>query len=185
MATQLQFDCVAAADADGGIGKHNDLPWPRLDGDLRFLRRITSEAPEDQQNAVIMGRRTWESVPTGAQPLPGRLNLVVSRAAPALPDGVLAAGSLDQALQLARARPEVAGLFVLGGAQIFQQAFAHPGCRHIYLTRLATRFDCDAFLPPLPAGAVLAEVLAHHREQGIDYEIQRWSVAGAGNGASG
>jgi dihydrofolate reductase len=70
----------------------------------------------------------------------------------------------------------VDGLFVIGGAQIFRQAFAHPGCRHIYLTRLAARFDCDVFLPPLPAGAVLAEVLARHREQGIDSEIQRWNV---------
>lgn len=182
MTEGTDFDCVAAADADGGIGKDNDLPWPRLSEDLRFLRRITTQAPEGKRNAVIMGRLTWESVPSGRQPLPDRLNVVVSRGTLALPAGMLAATSLPQALQLARARPEVAGLFVIGGAQIFRQAFADPGCRHIYLTRLAARFDCDAFLPPLPAGAVLAEVLARHREQGIDYEIQRWSVRATGSG---
>jgi len=181
------FDCVAAADAAGGIGKDNDLPWPKLSEDLRFLRRITTEAPPGRMNAVIMGRRTWDSVPSGRQPLRDRLNVVVSRSPLALPAGMLAATSLQQALELARARPEVASLFVIGGAQIFHQAFAHPACRHIYVTRLAARFECDAFLPPLPAGAVLAEVLAHHREQGIDYEIQRWTVAhtivpGAGSG---
>lgn len=168
------FDCVAAADAAGGIGKDNDLPWPKLSEDLRFLRRITTEAPPGRINAVIMGRRTWDSV--HSQPLRDRLNVVVSRSPLALPAGMLAATSLQQALALARARPEVAGLFVIGGAQIFHQAFAHPACRHVYVTRLAARFQCDAFLPPLPAGAVLAEVLARHREHGIDYEIQRWTV---------
>jgi dihydrofolate reductase len=188
MAAPIRFDCVVAADAAGGIGKANDLPWPRLSEDLRFLRRITSEAPPGKRNAVVMGRLTWESVPSGRQPLRDRLNVVVSRAPLALPVGMLAATSLPQALELARAAPDVDGLFVIGGAQIFRQAFAHPGCRHIYLTRLAASFDCDTFLPPLPAGAVLAEVLARHREQGIDYEIQRWnvtanvSVPGSGSG---
>ena len=177
MAEPIWFDCVAAVDAAGGIGKDNDLPWPKLTEDLRFLRRITSTAAPGKHNAVIMGRLTWESVPSNRQPLPGRLNVVVSRSAPALPAGMLAATSLSGALELARARPEVDGLFVIGGAQIFGQAFAHPGCRHIYITRLAARFDCDAYLPPLPAGAMLSDVLARHREQGIDYEIQRWTVA--------
>jgi dihydrofolate reductase len=178
----IAFDCVTAADAGGGIGKNNDLPWPRLREDLRFLRRITSEAPAGKRNAVIMGRVTWESVPSGRQPLPDRLNVVVSRGAPALPAGVLAAPSLPQALELARARADIGGLFVIGGAQIFRQAFALPGCRFIYLTRIAARFDCDAFLPPLPAGAVLAEVLARHREHGIDFEIQRWELPRDGSG---
>jgi dihydrofolate reductase len=172
------FDCVAAADAAGGIGKDNDLPWPRLDEDLRFLRRITSEAPPGQSNAVIMGRLTWESVPQAKQPLPGRLNMVVSRRPLALPEGVLAARSLDDALALATTQDQVAGCFVIGGAQLFQAAFAHPGWRNIYLTRIGATFDCDAFLPPLPPGAVLAEVLGRHRQHGIEFEIQRWARPG-------
>jgi dihydrofolate reductase len=185
MAGAIQFDCVAAADAAGGIGKHNDLPWPRLSEDLRFLRRITTEAAPGKLNAVIMGRLTWESVPSGRQPLPGRLNVVVSRSALALPSGMLGARSLEQALVQARARPEVDGLFVIGGAQIFRQAFSDPGCRHIYITRIAARFDCDTFLPPLPAGAVLSEVLSRHREHGIDYEIQRWTSTASTPAGSG
>jgi dihydrofolate reductase len=165
------FDCVVAADAAGGIGKNNDLPWPRLREDLRFLRRITCDAPEGRRNAVIMGRKTWESVPSKMQPLPGRLNVVISRQELALPEGVLVAPSLDAALAAAH---EAAGLFVIGGAQIFTQAFDHPGCRSVYLTRIAATFDCDAFLPPLEPRFVLAEVLARHREHDIDFEIQRW-----------
>ena len=173
----IRFDCVAAADAAGGIGKDNDLPWPKLSEDLRFLRRITSEAPPGKHNAVIMGRLTWESVPSERQPLPDRLNVVVSRSPLALPAGMLAATSLAAG---AGAGPRSPG----GRRPVRDRRRADlppgvrpPGCRHIYITRLAARFECDAFLPPLPAGAVLAEVLARHREQGIDYEIQRWTVA--------
>src|SRR5436190_24259238 len=92
------FDCVAAADAAGGIGKDNDLPWPHMSGDLAFLRRITTDAPPGMQNAVIMGRLTWESVPSRQQPLPERTNIVVSRRPLALPAGVRLAASLDEAL---------------------------------------------------------------------------------------
>ena len=165
------FDCVVAADAGGGIGRDNDLPWPRLREDLRFLRRMTTEAPDGGRNAVIMGRRTWESVPGKAQPLPERLNVVVSRQGLALPEGVVLAGSLEAGLDAGRG---CAGRFVIGGAQIFEQAFRHPACRHVYLTRIAATFPCDAFLPPLAPRFVLTEVLAHHREHDIDYEIQRW-----------
>jgi dihydrofolate reductase len=176
MTQDSTFDCVVAADEAGGIGKNNDLPWPRLREDLRFLRRITSTAPVHRHNAVIMGRVTWESVPSNQQPLPGRLNVVVSRRALALPGPVILARSLDDALALARARPEVDGLFVIGGAQIFRQAFADPRCRSVYLTRIAAIFDCDAFLPPLEPRFALAEVLARHREHDVDFEIQRWAA---------
>jgi dihydrofolate reductase len=170
----LAFDCVTAADEAGGIGKDNDLPWPRLPEDLAFLRRITSTAPPGRRNAVIVGRRTWESVPSGKQPLPDRLNVVVSRRELALPAGVLLAHGLEEALALARASAGVAGLFVLGGAQIFAAAFEHPACRAVYLTRIAGRFDCDTFLPPLAPRFALAEVLARHRAGDLAYEIQRW-----------
>jgi dihydrofolate reductase len=118
-----------------------------------------------------MGRRTWESIPSKMQPLPGRLNVVISRQALALPDGVLVAPSLDAAIAAAH---EAAALFVIGGAQIYTQAFDHPACRAIYLTRIAATFDCDTFLPPLEPRFVLAEVLAHHREHDIDFQMQRW-----------
>jgi dihydrofolate reductase len=176
------FDCVVAADAAGGIGKDNDLPWPRLREDLRFLRRTTSEAPEGRRNAVVMGRRTWESVPGKAQPLRGRLNVVVSRRALELPDGVLPAASLDEALAAA-VRAGTAATFVIGGAQIFEQAFAHPACRFVFLTRIAATFACDAFLPPLEPRFALVEVIARHHEHEIAFEIQRWSRPQGSGGA--
>jgi dihydrofolate reductase len=168
------FDCVAAADAAGGIGKDNDLPWPPLLEDLRFLRRITSQARPGQHNAVIMGRRTWESVPSNRQPLAGRLSVVISRQELVLPAGVVLAHSLAEALARAGEHPDIDRRFVIGGAQIFQLALADPSCRSVYLTRIQATFPCDTFLPSLEPRFTLAEVLARHREHHIDYEIQRW-----------
>ncbi len=175
------FDCVVAADASWGIGRADELPWPRLREDLRFLRRITSDAPAGQRNAVIMGRKTFASIPPKMSPLPGRLNVSVSRGPQALADGVLAATSLDDALDQAAARAEIAGLFVLGGGEIYRLAFAHPRCRHVYLTRVDGTFACDTFIAPLAPGFVLDEVLAEHHDETSDlrYRMERWTRATA------
>jgi dihydrofolate reductase len=163
------------------MGKDGDLPWPRLGADLRFFRDTTSrtQAP-GRRNAVIMGRRTWESVPQGRRPLPDRLNIVVTRGEGALPPGIARARSLDGALGIAAARPDVEAAFVIGGAELLRAAFAHPACQVIFLTRIDATFPCDVFLPPLPAHFRLTATLARHREHGVAYEIQRWAPSDPG-----
>ena len=73
---------VVAATRDGGIGRKGVLPW-KLRGDLAFFRKLTTSVPEGCEgvvvNAVLMGRKTWESIPDRLRPLPGRLNVVLSR----------------------------------------------------------------------------------------------------------
>ncbi len=173
------FSCVVAADLDDGIGKDNDLPWPRLSTDLRTFKRITSAAAPGHENALVMGRLTWESIPPALRPLPGRRNVVVSRGLAALPDGVWLARSLDAALAQCAAAPTIDKVFVIGGGQIYAQAFAHPACDEIVLTRLQARFACDTFIPPVPTGFALAELLAAEvHEAGISYAIERWRRAG-------
>ena len=74
------FSLVVAATQKGGIGLKNDLPWPKLKGDMSFFRDLTSTCDdENKMNAVILGRKTWESIPTKFRPLPGRINIVLSR----------------------------------------------------------------------------------------------------------
>lgn len=174
------FACVVAADLDDGIGKDNDLPWPRLPTDLRTFKRITSAAAPGRENALVMGRLTWESIPPALRPLPGRRNVVISRGLAALPDGVWLARSLDAALAQCAEAPTIDQVFVIGGGQIYAQAFAHPACAEIVLTRLQARFACDTFIPSVPAGFALAEVIAAEvHEAGITYAIERWRRAGA------
>ena len=171
------FDCVVAADRENGIGQGGDLPWPKLKADLRFLRETTSAAAPGQRNAVIMGRKTWDSVPARFRPLPGRLNVVISRRAQELGDDALAATSLDDALAAAGARADVDRLFVIGGAEIFRQAFAHARCRDVYLTRIDAVFASDAHIPALDEFE-LAETLERHHDAGVDFRMERWRRRG-------
>jgi dihydrofolate reductase len=167
----VSFDVVVAADLDWGIGKDNALPWPRLRADLAHFKAVTSAASEGRRNAIAMGRKTWESREVAGKPLPRRLNVVISRHALAVPDGVVAATSLDDALDK---QGDAETMFVVGGAEIFRLAFAHPALRYVYLTRVEARFGCDTFIPPLDAlAADPAWPAAEHEDGGVRFRIAR------------
>jgi dihydrofolate reductase len=143
------FSIIVATDSEGGIGKASGIPW-HIPADFRFFKRVTSEAPEGQQNAVIMGRKTWDSLPEKFRPLPGRLNIVLSRnEALDLPEGVLLAQDLDSALLLAH-NARTASTYVIGGATLYQEAIAHAMCRRIFITQIGASFQCDTFFPSIP-----------------------------------
>ena len=171
------FDIVVAADRSWGIGHDNAIPWPRLKSDLAHLRSLTGDAPAGKRNAIIMGRRTWESKEVGGRPPPRRLSIVVSRSRRELPDGVLAARSLTEALYQAGRHDDVERVLVLGGAELYRDALAHPRLRFAYLTRIEETFECDAHIPNLDhlvhdAGWT-GEASGHHEDAGIAYTIER------------
>ncbi len=136
---------IFAMDLNGGIGRNGDLPWGRqYPEDLKRFRELTTGKGN---NAVIMGRKTWESLK--GKPLAGRLNIVVSRRPePTLgPRGEFWVRSLDEALVAAGQSDE---RFVIGGGELYQVAFAHPefcqpGSR-IYMTTINRSFSCDTFI---------------------------------------
>lgn len=129
---------IAAVAANGVIGAANALPW-HLPADLRRFKELTWGHP------VIMGRNTWDSLPARFRPLPGRTNIVVSRDPGFLPQGVVLARSLEEAL--AAGARESAPLFVIGGAALYAQAIGRAA--RIYLTQLHFEVAGDAFFPPL------------------------------------
>lgn len=138
------FALVVAIDRECGIGKKGGLPW-QLPEDLKHFKEVTSQAPGP--NAVIMGRKTWESIPAKFRPLPGRLNVVLTQAKDFPPPfGAIIAHSFEESFQLLKPI-NPARIFVIGGAQIFEQAIKYPQCKEIYLTRIDQSFDCDAFFP--------------------------------------
>jgi dihydrofolate reductase len=147
----VSFDVVVAADLSWGIGRANALPWPKLKGDLAHFRRVTSTASEGHLNAIVMGRKTWESVEVAGKPLPRRLNVVVTRRGGiAVPEGVIVAASLDAALHAVRG-PNIESVFLVGGAELFREGFAHAAIRYVYLTRVQGIFDCEVNIPDLDA----------------------------------
>ncbi|MGH6871791.1 MAG: dihydrofolate reductase [Rhizomicrobium sp.] len=125
---------VLAMAANGVIGAHGGLPW-RIADDLKHFKAVTLGKP------VIMGRKTWDSLPR--KPLPGRANIVVTRDRAWRAEGTVAAQSLDAALAAGGGAPEIA---VIGGAEIFAIALPHAGA--IELTEVHADFEGDARLPP-------------------------------------
>ncbi|KAA5804622.1 dihydrofolate reductase [Alkalicaulis satelles] len=131
---------VVAVARNGVIGRDGDLPW-RIPSDLKHFKAVTLGKP------VVMGRRTWDSLPR--KPLPGRVNIVVSRSLPDV-EGARVARDLDAALALADevARREGAEeICVIGGAQIYAACLAKAA--RLYLTEVDLEPQGDALFPTL------------------------------------
>lgn len=169
------FDLVIACDAQGGMGKNNDLPW-KIPGDIEHFRILTSQSTSaDLKNAVIMGRRTWQSLPAKFRPLPNRINVVLTRDHDyVVPEGVLVCSSLDEALEKL-AQQKVDRVFVIGGAEVLRKAMQHPRCGLLYLTEIQQSFDCDVFLPDHKELFQLQSGSSVKHENGIDYSINIYS----------
>lgn len=113
------------------------MPW-HLPEDLAHFKRLTSGSP------VVMGRKTWDSLPARFRPLPGRRNIVITRQPDWQEDGVQRAASLQEALQMC---VQDATVWVMGGAQIYAQAL--PLADRVEVTEIAQDFEGDAFAPVL------------------------------------
>ena len=134
---RLPFDIVVAMDEARGIGRGGALPW-HIKADMKFFKTLTTS------HAVIMGRKTWESLPTAFRPLPDRLNIVLTRQSDyPVPSGVQIYQDLDSAL-LAAAKHRI---FVIGGAEVFNAALNRPGCEALYATHIRHNFGCDTVFP--------------------------------------
>lgn len=129
---------IAAVAKNGAIGKDNRLLW-QLPEDMRHFRETTRGA------AVVMGRKTWESLPEKFRPLPGRRNVVVTRQASYAAPGAELAHSLDEALEKAGDGT----IFVIGGAELYAQAL--PTAQTLILTEVDLSPEADAWFPAIPA----------------------------------
>jgi len=133
----MRLHLIFARAANGVIGKDNAMPW-HLPEDMAHFRALTQGHP------VIMGRRTWDSLPARFRPLPGRTNIVVTRQQDWNEKGAQPASSLGQALQFCEHNAEV---WVIGGAQIYAQAL--PLADRVEVTEIHRDFEGDAHAPAL------------------------------------
>lgn len=141
----MRLNLIYARAANGIIGKDNAMPW-HLPEDLAHFRRCTQGCP------VIMGRKTWESLPPKFRPLPGRLNIVLTRddatAQRLKTEGATVLSDFQQATtHCAHLEPQQAEIWVMGGAQIYAQAL--PLAQRVVVTEIQQDFDGDAWAPTL------------------------------------
>lgn len=201
--TSPGFSIVVAMDRKRGIGKDGDLPWPKLKGDMRFFRELTTcpdraavekrwglkaeesadvqaweevstrmklgvhtlpAATDEKRNAVIMGRKTWESLPEQYRPLPDRFNAVLTLRGipstsgdihfPELMENTRLFPSLESAVMYGQQSPSSGGrghnVFLIGGGQIYKAYVKHFSCAHLYITDIDAEFECDTYFPETP-----------------------------------
>jgi dihydrofolate reductase/thymidylate synthase len=212
------FSIVVAMDKNRGIGNKGDLPWPKLKGDMKFFRELTTcpdraavekrwglkpeesaetktwddvsamlkfahplpAASDDKRNAVLMGRKTWESLPTSFRPLLDRRNGVFSKAnfngaAFSNENGIVvdAWQNLETALLNLGRDSKIQIIHVIGGGQIFKTAVRNSSCAYLYITQIDAGFECDTFFPETP-GFAPALSSPWIEEKGIRYRFRRY-----------
>lgn len=154
MKNDIPIHIIVAVDEKNGIGKNNGLSW-NLPEDITHFKNVTTSVKDPtKQNAVVMGRKTWESIPKKFRPLSNRLNIVVTRnESYSLPQEVV---RLEQLISFRGAElhpphllDSIESIFIIGGASIYKQALESLPLHTIYLTKVFASFDCDVFFPDL------------------------------------
>ena len=153
----MQLSLIVAYAQNRVIGRDNTLPW-KLPSDLAHFKRTTLGHP------IIMGRKTWESL---GRPLPGRRNIVISRDAHYSAQGAECVTSLAQAIASVQDLEEA---FVIGGAQIYQEAL--PLAQQVIATEVLESVEGDAFFAPLDkAQWIETSRQPHPAENGLRFDI--------------
>jgi len=133
----MKIHLIAAVSENGVIGKKGELPW-HIPEDLKRFKKLT------MGHVVLMGRKTWESIPEKYRPLPGRTNVVVTRKDDfTLPENVERYASIDDALETHKNKD----IYVIGGGEIYRQTIDRAD--RIYLTRVHKEIDGDVFFPEM------------------------------------
>ena len=180
---QNGFSLILAADQKGGIGKNNSLPWPRLNIDMKNFVNVTTgshveenpqlpvffqteecmKVPEKEEskarrNAVVMGRSTWESLPSKVKPLKDRVNVILTRDKESFVDSLPESykdnpnirifDDIESMLVELDSDPEIRETIIIGGATIYKQCLESykESLKYIVYTRINSTFDCDTFV---------------------------------------
>lgn len=176
------FFVIAAACRNNGIGYLNRLPW-RLKNELAYFNKMTSESPDPtHKNIVIMGRKTWSSIPAKYRPLKDRTNVVLSRTVSTIEDRESVDhifSSLPDALEGVSQLRNKGQVWIVGGQSIYEEALRLPQCKRIYLTKIDEDFECDTFFPEIDEEVYKTTTdpqvpEEEQEEEGIKYKFTVW-----------
>ncbi|KAF2229019.1 dihydrofolate reductase [Viridothelium virens] len=200
MPRSLDLTLIVAATPSMGIGRAGTLPWPALKSDMAYFARVTkrtfpaSTSSSSVRNAVVMGRKTWESIPVRFRPLKDRINVVLTRNSGAIGEeekkkegsDVITATGMEGALEELRKRGEAVGrCFVIGGTSVYEEAMRRPEMKRVLLTRVYKDFECDTFFPADLSSEVAAKEEGWRRGSREDLEAFVGEEVGEGKKADG
>ena len=134
---RTKINLIYAASRNGVIGRDNTLPW-HLPEDMEHFKACTTNAP------VIMGRKTWDSLPPKSRPLPNRTNIVITQSEQWQAPGALRASSIEDAISQVPDAPQV---WVIGGSQIYDLAL--PYADQAYVTEIDETYEGETYAPEL------------------------------------
>tara|TARA_Y100001968_G_scaffold307160_1_gene324684 strand:+ start:1302 stop:1859 length:558 start_codon:yes stop_codon:yes gene_type:complete len=174
-----KFDIVVAHDSNHGIGYANQLAW-HLPEDMAFFKQLTmGKYFETKPNIVIMGRKTYDSIPKNFRPLKNRINIVLTQSNfKSDHDDVKVASSVEdafyQAYNLVRLG-KADHIFCIGGKSIYETMMHLEECRYLYVTYLDGKYECDAFFPEYTQTFERINCSEKHTSTtGITYQFQLW-----------
>lgn len=134
---------ILAVDEEFWIWKNNDIPWK---SDLKNFKEITTQTnDENKQNALIMWRNTWESIPEKFRPFKWRINIVISRN-DIIHEWINHFTSVEEAIEYAKNNDSIENIFIIWWAQIYNYSFEKDLIDEIYLTKITGKHDCDTFV---------------------------------------
>jgi dihydrofolate reductase/thymidylate synthase len=154
------FEVIVACTITGGIGKDGNIPW-KISSDLKNFYKLTIDKPENKNNILIIGRKTFESI--GSKPLKNRINIIISKTLNEQKD-IIIANDFISALNISNNMTNIYKIFVIGGSEIYKEAIKHPLCKTIHLTLIKHDIDCDTYFP--------IDLLSNYKKNIIDSDIQ-------------
>lgn len=168
---------VALCKKNNGIGIDNKIPW-YLKDDLKYFKTVTSYPGDlkDQNNIVIMGRNTFESIPDKFKPLTNRTNIVLTSKNIEY-EGIIFKQSLTDALQYCKSlhfkNPRI---FIIGGERLYKEAIQHEKCERLYITEIYNTYECDRFFPEIDTNKFKLSYISKFKvENDIHYRYLKYS----------
>ena len=146
----MSFNIIVAVDEKNGIGKENTIPW-KCKSDMKYFRETTLKTKkEGLKNIIVMGRKTYKSLPI--KPLPNRINIILSSTTKQedYPEDVILMSKLDDVLKYYNIHKKVLDkIWIIGGSKLYEDAYNHSVCRDIHITKIEGDYECDVRFPEI------------------------------------
>lgn len=169
-----KFSIILAVDNENGIGKCWDLAW-YIPEDMKYFKDTTTKTKsEKKQNALIMWRKTWESIPEKYRPFKNRKNFILSRNYENMTMNEQWAyqfSNIDACLEFIESQQDIEEVFVIWGSQIYNQCLTHPQFKTAYITRIYEKYHCDVFFDGLPSWFELRTRSKKKQHEGVEFEF--------------